>query len=93
MSPNVLNYEPHTALFVPDDDTLLFYKAIAEFGREHLKPAGVIYAEIHEALAGPVTELFHSTGYKTALKKDMQEKERMIKGCIWFIVFSYDQTD
>ena len=36
MQPNVLKYEPHTALFVPDNDPLVFYKAIAEFGKEHL---------------------------------------------------------
>lgn len=79
MRPNVLNYEPHTALFVPDNDTLIFYKAIAEFGKEHLNPNGVIYAEIHEDLGEAVSSLFNSNGYKTELKKDMQGKERLVK--------------
>jgi release factor glutamine methyltransferase len=79
MQPNVINYEPHTALFVPDNDALIFYQAIAEFGKEHLNQKGVIYAEIHEALANPVTDLFNSKGYSVEIKKDMQGKERMMK--------------
>jgi release factor glutamine methyltransferase len=79
MQPNVLQYEPHTALFVPDNDALTFYKAIADFGKEHLNPTGVIYTEIHEELASPVTELFNSKGYALEIKKDMQGKERMLR--------------
>jgi release factor glutamine methyltransferase len=82
MQPNVLHYEPHTALFVPDNDALLFYKAIAEFGREHLNPKGVIYAEIHEELAKPVTDLFNTKGYSVEIKRDMQDKERMLKAVL-----------
>ena len=79
MQPNVLNYEPHTALFVPDNDALIFYKAIAVFGKTHLNPGGTIYTEIHEDLAKDITALFGAARYKTELKRDMQEKERMIK--------------
>jgi release factor glutamine methyltransferase len=79
MQSNVLNYEPHTALFVPDNDALVFYKAIAEFGKDHLNPDGAIYTEIHEDLGEAVSGLFKSAGYITELKKDMQGKERMIK--------------
>ncbi|TMI74470.1 MAG: peptide chain release factor N(5)-glutamine methyltransferase [Bacteroidetes bacterium] len=79
MHPNVLNYEPHTALFVPDNDALIFYKAIAEFAGEHLNPGGTIYLEIHEDLGDAVSSLFTSKGYKSELKKDMQGKNRMIK--------------
>ena len=79
MSPNVFNYEPHRALFVPDNDALIFYKAIAEFGKDHLTPHGVIYAEIHEDLAQNVFQLFELNNYKAEIKKDMQGKERMIK--------------
>lgn len=82
MQPNVVNYEPHTALFVPDNDALIFYEAIAEFGQEHLNQKGVIYAEIHEALATAVTDLFYSKGYAVEIKKDMQDKERMIKAVL-----------
>jgi release factor glutamine methyltransferase len=79
MRPNVLNYEPHVALFVPDNDALVFYKAIAEFGKDHLNPGGVIYAEMHEDLGYSVSALFHSNEYNTEIKKDMQGKERMLK--------------
>ena len=79
MQLNVLNYEPHTALFVPDNDALIFYKAIATFGKEHLQQGGNIYCEIHESLGSPVEKIFSSAGYTTELKKDMQQKDRMIK--------------
>src|SRR5262249_29606038 len=58
MNPNVLNYEPATALFVPDNDPLIFYKAIADFGKEHLSADGNIYVEIHESLGDAATQLF-----------------------------------
>lgn len=79
MQANVLHYEPHTALFVPDNDSLIFYRAVAGFGKNHLNPGGIIYTEIHEALGAAVTALFHEKGYQTELKKDMQGKDRMIK--------------
>jgi release factor glutamine methyltransferase len=80
MKRNAVEYEPSTALFVTDDDPLIFYKAIAEFGREKLNKGGRIYAEIHENLGEPVKGLFLSEGYQTVqLKKDLQEKDRMIK--------------
>lgn len=82
MQSNVVNYEPHTALFVPNNDPLLFYKAIADFGKEHLLPGGSIYLEIHEKLGEAVTELFKSKGYNTSIKKDMQEKERMVRAIL-----------
>ncbi len=50
MLKNVLKYEPHVALFVPDEDALLFYKAIAKFSVTHLKAGGTVYVEINEAL-------------------------------------------
>jgi len=79
MQPNVVNYEPATALFVPDNDPLVFYKAIAAFGKQKLNPRGVIYFEIHEGLAESTINLLRSKGYSTELKKDMQGKDRMIK--------------
>jgi len=79
MQKNVLDYEPHTALFVPDNDPLLFYKAIVEFGKSHLKPSGNIFCEIHENLGKEVAEIFKVEGYSAELKKDMQQKDRMIK--------------
>lgn len=79
MQLNVLKYEPHTALFVPDNDPLLFYRAIAEFGKTHLKPGGNIFLEIHESLGEAVTALYLSKGYQTELKKDLQGKSRMVR--------------
>jgi release factor glutamine methyltransferase len=79
MQPNVLQFEPRTALFVPDNDALIFYKAIADFGNQKLNPNGAIYVEIHEDLGEPVLELFRSKNYEALLKKDIQGKDRMIK--------------
>jgi release factor glutamine methyltransferase len=79
MQPNVLQYEPGTALFVPDNDPLVFYTAIAEFGKTHLNKSGSIYSEIHESLGEATMNIFQSAGYIAELKKDMQQKDRMIK--------------
>jgi release factor glutamine methyltransferase len=79
MQPNVLNYEPAVALFVPDNDSLIFYKAIAQFGKSHLLAGGAIYLEIHENLGSNMCDLFNKMGYKTIIKKDMQGKDRMVK--------------
>lgn len=79
MQHNVLDYEPHTALFVPDSDPLLFYRRIAELGLERLKPGGRIYFEIN-ALLGPGTaELVSSLGYSgVRLIKDLYGKDRIV---------------
>ena len=80
MHANVVNYEPHIALFVPDNDPLIFYKALAEFGNKRLYNNGNIYMEIHEEIASDVVNLFKQNGYSDVeLKKDMQAKDRMIK--------------
>ncbi|MET0391630.1 MAG: peptide chain release factor N(5)-glutamine methyltransferase [Chitinophagaceae bacterium] len=79
MQPNVLDYEPAAALFVPDHDPLVFYTAIAEFGKTHLNEGGAIYLEIHEDKGADTAAVFQGRGYSTALKTDMQGKERMLK--------------
>lgn len=79
MQPNVLNYEPHTALFVPNNDPMIFYRAIAEFAKEKLNSGGRIYVEIHESLGDTATHLFGEAGYKVELRKDLQGKQRMLK--------------
>lgn len=80
MQPNVLNFEPHTALFVPDDDALLFYRAIAKFAKKRLYENGSIYLEIHEDLGEAVVDLFKAEGYQhVECRKDMQGKNRMVK--------------
>jgi release factor glutamine methyltransferase len=79
MSANVLQYEPHNALFVPDNDPLIFYKNIVDFCSSHLNNEGSIFLEIHESLGKECKRLFEDAGYTTELKKDMQNKDRMVK--------------
>ena len=79
MNRNVTDHEPATALFVPDNDALIFYKAIAAFGKNHLTRNGIIYMEINENLGEETAAMFQLKGYKTVIKKDMQGKDRMIK--------------
>jgi len=64
MDENVLLHEPHLALFVPDDDPLLFYRAIAEFGKSHLADKGWLFFEINRAFPRQVEELLLQKGYE-----------------------------
>jgi release factor glutamine methyltransferase len=82
MSKNVLDFEPHLALFVPDDNALLFYRKLATFGNHQLSPACKIYVEINESLGEEVFSLFTKEGYRVELRKDLQGKERMLKATI-----------
>ena len=80
MEPNVVAHEPHTALFVPDNDALVFYKALAQFGKHRLYKNGRIYAEIHEDLGKAVVALFWQEGFTDVeLRKDLQGKDRMVR--------------
>ena len=80
MKNNVTRFEPHLALFVPNEDALLFYKAIATFTQLHLKTRGSVYVEINEAFGEQVARLFKESGFiNVVVKKDMQGKDRMIK--------------
>jgi release factor glutamine methyltransferase len=80
MRPNVLAHEPHTALFVPDDDALIFYKTLALFGHKRLYENGCIYIEISENAAKETVRIFKEAGYNNVeIKKDMQGKDRMVK--------------
>jgi release factor glutamine methyltransferase len=78
MEKNVVDYEPHTALFVPDNNPLLFYEKIAKFGRSHLNYNGKIYLETHEDYAKQVAALFETSYQQVLIKKDLFGKERMI---------------
>ncbi len=79
MAKHVLDYEPARALFVPDNDALVFYRKIADFASTHLNGHGNIYMEINEALGKEVVQLFEEKGYHAIIKQDLQGKERMIK--------------
>jgi release factor glutamine methyltransferase len=82
MRPNVLQFEPHTALFVGNNDPLIFYKALLQFSKHRLYPNGSLYMEIHEDLGEEVKALFDEENFKTEIKKDMQGKNRMVKAFI-----------
>ncbi len=79
MHQNVLAFEPHNALFVPNNDALIFYKAIYNFSKTHLLPYGSIFLEINELFGLEVVDLFSEAGISVELRKDMQGKDRMIK--------------
>ena len=80
MEPNVLEYEPHTALFVPDDDPLLFYRAIAQFGQTALKQGGWLYFEINPLYAREMCDMLRLMSYHDIeLKADQYGKQRMIR--------------
>ncbi len=80
MAPRVTAHEPASALFVPDDNPLLFYDAIASFSRRRLKPGGWLYLEINERYPEEVLELLRKKGFhKGELRRDINGKDRMIK--------------
>jgi len=78
LAKNVVDHEPHLALFVPDKDPLLFYDKIAAFGRSHLNSNGKIYLEVHEDLAKEAKALFQKDYSYARIKKDMFGRERML---------------
>jgi release factor glutamine methyltransferase len=80
---NVVNNEPAQALFVPDTDPLVFYKAISTFALSNLSEGGKIYFEINEVKGNEVVNLVKEFGAaQVVLKKDMQGKDRMVKGVL-----------
>ena len=80
MQKNVLEYEPHLALFVEDEDPLLFYSAIATFAKMYLKEKGQLYFEINEAQGNQVALLLYDNGFENVqVKKDLNGKDRMVR--------------
>ncbi len=78
LNKNVTDHEPHLALFVPDNDPLLFYKKILIFAYDHLEKYGKILLEVHEDYAKETAVIFAEAHYEVEIKKDMQGKERML---------------
>lgn len=79
MRRNVTDYEPHTALFVPDNDPLLFYRSIARTALKMLKAEGKIYFEIYESLADEMQRMLSAEGYEgIVVREDFRGKPRMI---------------
>lgn len=76
---NVLEYEPESALFVPDDDPLLFYRAIARWSQRFMSPDGVGLSEVNESLARQTETVFKAAGYAhTEIVRDLSDKNRYI---------------
>ncbi|MCK0131822.1 peptide chain release factor N(5)-glutamine methyltransferase [Flavobacteriaceae bacterium F08102] len=79
MQENVLAFEPHIALFVEDDDPLLFYRAILEVAKNTLQEHGKIFVEINQYLSNETAILFEEHGFNTTLRDDLNSNPRMIK--------------
>ncbi len=80
MATHVTDYEPHIALFVADEDPLIFYRAIVDLAKEMLRPNGSCYFEINEALAAGVSQILSDRGFeKIESRKDMNGRDRMVK--------------
>jgi release factor glutamine methyltransferase len=80
MHANVVQYEPHIALFVPNENLLLFYDAISDFALLHLKQNGKLFFEIHENSANEIVKLLQQKNFSSIeIKKDLQQKNRMVK--------------
>lgn len=80
MRKNVLDHEPHMALFVPDSDPLLFYRAVADRAVELLSPDGIGIVEINEALGKETADLFRARGFVEAeVIKDLYGKDRFVR--------------
>jgi release factor glutamine methyltransferase len=78
LEKNVVMHEPHSALFVSNDDPFIFYKKMAEFALEHLTAKGKIYVEVHDKYAGEVAAIFSQHHFTPIIKKDIYGRERMI---------------
>ncbi|HKL96230.1 MAG TPA: peptide chain release factor N(5)-glutamine methyltransferase [Paludibacteraceae bacterium] len=83
MEENVLAHEPEIALFVTDDDPLIFYRHIGQFALQHLKKEGQLFLEINQALGKETVRLLKEIGFKTVeLRKDLSGKNRMIRAML-----------
>lgn len=83
MHPNVLNYEPQLALFVSDENPLIFYRSIINFSLKHLNPGGKIYFEINENYGKEMAMLLEELNFQDiCLKKDINGKDRMIRAIL-----------
>jgi release factor glutamine methyltransferase len=79
MRPNVLDHEPHLALFVSDDDPLVFYRAIADWAHAVLKPGGYAIVEINEALGPETAALYETAGFTDVrILKDLSDRDRFV---------------
>ena len=83
MEANVLEYDPHAALFVSNENPLIFYRSIGEFGLSHLEKDGALYFEINQYLSQETCDLLVAMGYKNVeLREDINGNARMVKATL-----------
>ncbi len=83
MEANVLDYDPHSALFVSDEDPLIFYRAIGEFALTHLEDGGALYFEINQYLGRETCDMLVTMGYRNVeLREDINGNARMVKATL-----------
>ena len=79
LGKNVVDYEPHIALFVTENDPFIFYKKMASFAEKHLKEKGKTFVEVHEDYSNEVQQIFAKKNFTTEIKKDIYGRDRMVK--------------
>lgn len=80
MAKNVLDYEPHQALFTPDDQPIIFYQRIGDFAWQHLKTGGALYFELNPLTAHEVSDYLHQLGFsEIEIRQDQFGKQRFLK--------------
>ena len=76
---HVIEYEPHLALFVPENDSLIFYRHLADFAKTHLAEGGNMLMEIHYEKGIDVKRVLNERGFASEIKKDMNGNDRMVR--------------
>jgi release factor glutamine methyltransferase len=82
LDKHVKDYEPALALFVPDEDPIMFYKIIGKFAIQKLRPGAAVFLEIHHDYAKDIVEWYTKSGFSVELKKDFSGNNRMIKALL-----------
>jgi len=80
LAKNVVEYEPHIALFVENNDPFIFYRKMAHFAGRHIKQHGKVFVEVHENFSEEVKQIFADKNFITEIRKDLFGRERMICG-------------
>ena len=82
LDKHVKDFEPAVALFVPDEDPIMFYKIIGNFAIQKLRPGAAVFLEIHHDYANDIVEWYAKNGFSVELKKDFSGNNRMIKALL-----------
>ena len=82
MQVQVKNFEPSIALFVKDEDPLIFYRTVARLGKQYLSPNGQLFFEMHYDQGKALLSLFDEMGYHAELRQDMFGKDRMLRASL-----------